>query len=105
MKGLIEKLKRNRMAFGLMSPEEQALYQKVGRDNCVVYLNGRWKDVGVRFDDDYTYVIKSDYKPEPEPEPKEEIAKLKVALGQIRILNANKDNDIQWLCHKALKGE
>jgi len=56
-------------AFGLMTPEEQECYKKVGRSNCDCIVNGKWDTrtgSGNEFDPDYTYAIKPDYKPEPE---------------------------------------
>lgn len=74
MKDLIEKLKDKDYvrAFGLMTPEEQECYRKVGVENCYVFFqDSGWVKVADRDDDDFiypalTYRIKPDYKLEPE---------------------------------------
>ena len=68
MDKMIEKLKSNKKAFGLMEPEEQECFEKVGKQNCLVYTNGgKWEDAAkCLFQSGSTYAIKPDYKPEPE---------------------------------------
>jgi len=68
---LIEKLKDKTYvrAFGLMSPEEQECFEKVGKENCLGFSEAisPWKDIGVgTFLKSMTYAIKPDYQPEPE---------------------------------------
>ena len=70
MDELIEKLKDKNYvrAFGLLSPEEQECFRKVGKGNCIVYDNFNWIPGmigGIHFAG-MTYAIKPDYKPEPE---------------------------------------
>lgn len=89
MNNLIEKLKDKTYvrAFGLMSVDERRCFRVVGRTKCGCYVNNRWnfEDTGESntFDDDCTYAIKPDYKPEPEY----------VDL-EIKVHN---DEDIKWL--------
>lgn len=70
MKNLIEKLKKNKTAFGLMSPEEQEFIRRIGMVNCEVYYRDGWKqavgDAFIRPDKERIYAIKPDYQPEPE---------------------------------------
>jgi hypothetical protein len=72
MKNLIEKLKDKDYvrAFGLMKPEEQKVYRKVGKKNCIFYNSGgNWLEAinyGDNFSRNFTYAIKPDYQPEPE---------------------------------------
>ncbi len=70
MKELIEKLKDKNYvrAFGLMSKEEQEVYRKVGRYNCIFFNgdNSTWENYGQVFFNGTTYAIKPDYQPEPE---------------------------------------
>lgn len=72
MKDLIEKLKNKDYvrAFGLMSAEEQKVFEKVDATNCLFYnYHGKWEclDLGrSNFLNCNTYAIKPDYKPEPE---------------------------------------
>lgn len=69
-KNLIEKLKYKTYvrAFGLMSPEEQECFEKVGKENCLYYAcKDAWDQAdSLELHDESTYVIKSDYQPEPE---------------------------------------
>jgi hypothetical protein len=67
MKDLIEKLKDNKVCFGLLSEQEQECFKKVGKSNCQLMgiqnlwepaLSGEWS-FGL------TYRIKPDYQPEP----------------------------------------
>ena len=71
MNEMIEKLKDKDYvrAFGLMTPEEQECFEKVGKQNCLVYTNGgKWEDAAkCPFSSGNTYAIKPDYQPEPEP--------------------------------------
>ncbi|HUX47306.1 MAG TPA: hypothetical protein VMV58_04770, partial [Desulfosporosinus sp.] len=69
MNEMIEKLKKNKIAFGLMSPEEQELLRKANTSNCLFYNpGGNWLTIrcDMDFDRDRTYAIKPDYQPEPE---------------------------------------
>ena len=72
MNELIEKLKNKNYvrAFGLMKPEEQECYQKVGKINCV-YFSGFHQDWAIPASDEEfsygtTFAIKPSYQPEPE---------------------------------------
>jgi len=66
---LIEKLKHNKTAFTLLSKEEQECFGKVGANNCRVLWNRKWEVIrGEGFGPDFTYRIKSDYRPEPQVE-------------------------------------
>jgi len=73
MNELIEKLKDKNYvrAFGLMKPEEQACYRKVGIKNCVYFskIAKGWISISQSETDDFgfilTYYIKPDYQPEP----------------------------------------
>ncbi len=64
---LIEKLKDINYvrAYGLMKPEEQEFYNKVGVSNCLTYMGGEWMSA-FSIKHDYTYCIKPSYNPEPE---------------------------------------
>jgi len=68
MNEMIEKLKKNEKPFGLLSPEEQECFEKVGCKNCLYYDSGKkWHERTVNpFFDVSTYRIKPDYKPKPE---------------------------------------
>ena len=69
MNEMIEKLKKNKIAFGLMSPEEQELLRKANTSNCLFYNpGGNWLTIhcDMDFDRDRTYAIKPDYQTEPE---------------------------------------
>lgn len=76
MNELIEKLKKKGYvrAFGLMTPEEQECFEKVGKKNCIYLLTNEenedsWMDGKYShkvFKGDTTYAIKPDYQPEPE---------------------------------------
>ena len=69
MNEMIEKLKKNKIAFGLMSPEEQELLRKANTSNCLFYNpGGNWLTIrcDMDFDRDRIYAIKPDYQPEPE---------------------------------------
>jgi len=65
MNEMIEKLKKNKIPFGLLEPEEQECFRKVGESNCVKYvgLAMNWKELS-QFEFLGTYRIKPDYKPE-----------------------------------------
>ena len=69
MNELIEKLKDKNYVrvFGLMTPEEQECFMKVGKKNCLFYSLGGW-NIGDNefFVDITTYAINPDYQPEPE---------------------------------------
>ena len=64
-KDLIEKLKFNKIAFGLLTPEEQECLLKIGNFNCLMYTEKKWCEANA-FDADFTYTIKPDYQPDPE---------------------------------------
>ena len=72
MDEMIEKLKKNKKAFGLLEPEEQECFKNVRKINCLWYhgsgVNDWGSDSGAfsKFDNQTTYAIKPDYKPEPE---------------------------------------
>ena len=72
MKDLIEKLKDKTYvrAFGLMSPEEQEVLEKVGISNRLVLCHSGWDGdlfpIRGKQRIHYTYAIKPDYQPEPE---------------------------------------
>jgi hypothetical protein len=71
MNELIEKLKDKNYvrAFGLMKPEEQECFRKVGPDNCDIYCtSSKWEDAsgGGDFCIIWTYTIKPEYQPKPE---------------------------------------
>ena len=75
-KEIVEKLKDKTYvrAFGLMSPEEQDIYESAGPQNCLILCqlghNPRdyeWCNNEMDFLAGYrTYAIKPDYQPEPE---------------------------------------
>ena len=68
MNELIEKLKKNKVAFVLLSPEEQECLKKVGKENCLVYcLSNIWQQSNYGFNNTATYVIKPDYQPNKVP--------------------------------------
>lgn len=69
MKELIEKLKDKNYVrpFGLMRPEEQECYRKVGKKNCLCYNGDNWCSTSTLFDSfqsTSTYAIKPEYQPE-----------------------------------------
>jgi len=72
MNEIIEKLKDKNYVrpFGLMTPEEQECFRKVGIKSCETYNQAYWQQaVGgcmFEYDQDCTYAIKPDYQPEPE---------------------------------------
>ena len=69
MKELIEKLKKNKTVFGLMSSEERECFKKVGKKNCLCFHGGQWggpNNSNDCFNYQFTYAIKPDYQPEPE---------------------------------------
>jgi len=67
MENLIEKLKKNKIAFGLLSPEEQECLKEVGLANLIVYSHLGWRNTtGGTFFNTNIYAIKPDYQPEPE---------------------------------------
>ena len=73
MSELINKLKDKKYvrAFGLMAPEEQECYRKVGPENCLYYSSdGSWGET-MGFCGGQTFAIKPDYQPEPEYVDKE----------------------------------
>jgi len=56
-----------------MSEDEQEVYRKVHRENCLIYEpKGEWSKTHITsfhsnyFDNSSTYAIKPDYQPEPE---------------------------------------
>ena len=68
MKELIEKLKDNKVVFGLLSAEETESFEKVGTKNCDYYLEHnddtpKWNACHFDpiFNDGTTYRIKKDY--------------------------------------------
>jgi hypothetical protein len=67
MKDLIEKLKDNKVCFGLLSEQEQECLKKAGKGNCQVRgSRNLWEPAfsgGWNFE--LTYRIKPDYQPEP----------------------------------------
>jgi hypothetical protein len=69
MNELIEKLKKNKVVFGLLEPIEQTFLRGIGAENCLVYAAGPeiWDTAT---EDDFcrglTYAIKPDYQSEPE---------------------------------------
>jgi hypothetical protein len=67
-KDLIEKLKKNKVAFGLMTEEEQECFRKAGRKNTKVYtIHEQWVDDSLSlFYVHEIYRIKPSYTPEPE---------------------------------------
>ena len=66
-KDLINQLKNNEKALGLLSIEEKACFEKVGKENCLCYSESGWQEVGIgTFLKSMIYAIKSDYQPEPE---------------------------------------
>ena len=66
MNKLIEKLKDKNYvrAFGLMTPDEQECFKKVGKENCPRYNGTSWIVTNCYFTNDSTYCIKPDYQPE-----------------------------------------
>jgi len=71
-KEIIQKLKDKKTAhaFGLCSPEEKAMFEKVGKGNCLCLCDtGVWDDPAFADRDFYlgiTYVINEDWEPESE---------------------------------------
>jgi len=69
-KELIEQLKDKNYvrAFGLMTPEEQECFRKVGKKNCRWFTGANWVECADPFTWGRvaTYAIKPDYQPEPE---------------------------------------
>ena len=67
---MIEKLKKNKVAFGLMLPEEREIFRGIGVGHCCCFTGMGWKQAfgdGVnKFNSETTYAIKPNYKPEPE---------------------------------------
>lgn len=67
---LIEKMKYNRVPFGLLAEEEQDVLREVGKSNCLVYepWRGGFTEPGhnSRWVLSSTYRLKPDYQPEPE---------------------------------------
>ena len=67
---IIEKLKKNKMAFGLLELEEQECFREVGKKNCLVYdIKKTWDDKApcqFTFWPHETCRIKPDYQPEPD---------------------------------------
>ena len=69
MKEMIEKLKDKSYvrAFGLMSEEEQKVFEQTGRPNCLFYSNdNKWETLNKSYDEFYnemTYAIRPDYQP------------------------------------------
>ena len=70
MNELIEKLKHNKTAFGLLELEDKECFVKVGKSNCQSYYKGGWQNTsGSEFYCNVTYRIKSDYQPETAGDP------------------------------------
>ena len=100
MNDLIEKLKDKNYvrAFGLMTPEEQKLLRKANTSNCLFYNpRGNWLTIrcDMDFDQDRTYAIKPDYKPDemkkcPECSPEPEYEDLEIGIYR-------DDSDNEWL--------
>lgn len=89
MNKLTEKLKDKNYvrAFGLMEPEEQECFKKVGKRNCLSYTNIGWSTTKVvAFSDYITYAIKTDYQPEPE------YVDLEIVLGKTLFLGVEFDD-------------
>ena len=75
MNEMIEKLKDKNYvrAFGLMTPEEQECFRKVGKKNCLCFHGAQWGEgMGDLYNGNdcfnyrFTYAIKPDYQFEPE---------------------------------------
>lgn len=65
MNELIEKLKKNKTCFCLLSEEEQNCFEEVGIDGCKVIRSKYWAEPILHgFFPDFTYRIKPDYQPE-----------------------------------------
>ena len=73
MDELIEQLKKNTVQWGLLSPEEQECFRKVGKENCRFYdfWSHTYKPAMPHeiWGREIIYQIDSDYQLEP-PEPK-----------------------------------
>jgi len=73
---LIEAAKVNRIQWSLLSADEQEVYRKAGRENCIVCLaadSSIWDDADINtsFRGREVYRIKAEYKyAEPQPEKK-----------------------------------
>ena len=71
MNDMIEKLKKNKMAFVLFEPEEQKLLKSLPENTIECLLDKPMEQWNLMFQPNFnrlnTYRIKSDYKPEPEP--------------------------------------
>ena len=83
---MIEKLKQNKVCFGLLSKEEQECFENVGLDNCESYGEERrwWDGKGVGgFFPEYTYRIKADYQEKPKEK------KIEVEIGRCGCIVAN----------------
>lgn len=67
---LIEQLKHNKTAYGLLEPEERECFEKVKKENTIYYMyDDSWKQSrGNSFCRADTYRIKPDYQPEPQTE-------------------------------------
>jgi len=66
---LIEKLKHNKTAFGLLEPEERECFEEVGIKNCVCLAKHSWwgsYTSVAQFNPRFIYRIKPDYQPELE---------------------------------------
>ena len=63
---LIEKLKKNKVCFGLLGKDEQECLREVGLGNCEVRWCGEWTwSLVINFDGDFTYRIAASYQPKP----------------------------------------
>lgn len=75
MSELIERLKKNKVPFGLCSKEEQECFKKTGIENCIIYDGEKWVGTSssnnttsitlLGFGNYWTFRIKSDYQPKP----------------------------------------
>jgi hypothetical protein len=73
---MIEKLKKNKTAFGLLFNDEREGFEKAGTENCLYYDGKNFiqpKRKG--FSSECTYAINPDYQPEP---PKPEFVDLEI---------------------------
>lgn len=81
MNELIEKLKTNKTAFGLVALEEQECFIKVGTENCL-HFDNNWRDCSsAAFSSCIAYAIKSEYQPEPEQEPTKLTEPVRTIIG------------------------
>jgi hypothetical protein len=81
---MIEKLKKNKTAFGLLFNDERECFIKVGLGNCLYYDGKDFvQPKAHRFFPEFIYAINPDYQPEPpKPEPMDcEIVEVDKLLG------------------------